>query len=149
MRGEVSPQRRYLPCGQIRAAPLISGFTRLHQRSLPELENLDVRNSIKRQKQKALTKTRPHPRPLSHGERGACFIKNKKPSPRPTKSPGQTRNAKPHHLMKCARMGAFRGAWGDFVPPQKKDAWGDWSPHKKKSPQRALRAGSHPICGRV
>ena len=34
---------------------------------------------------KCLTKPRPHPRPLSHRERGACFIKNKKPSPKTTK----------------------------------------------------------------
>ena len=34
--------------------------------------------------------------------------------------------------MKCARTGAFRGAWGDWSPHKKHaGAWGDWSPHKK------------------
>ena len=37
--------------------------------------------------QKNSTKTRPHPRPLSHGERGACFTKNKKPHQTPTSPP--------------------------------------------------------------
>ncbi len=32
-------------------------------------------------------KPRPHPRPLSHWERGACFTKNKKPSPKPRPHP--------------------------------------------------------------
>ena len=73
-------------------------------------------------------KPRPHPRPLSHGERGACFIKNKKPSPKPTKSlsPPTTPQASPPHEMRKGRAAsprgpfAFRGVWGDFVPPQKK-----------------------------
>ncbi len=33
--------------------------------------------------------------------------------------------------MKCARMGAFRGAWGD-QSPHKKTAWEEKSPHKKE-----------------
>ena len=80
------------------------------------------------QNQKASPNPRPHPRPLSHGERGACFIKTKKPSLKPTKSPGQTQRPKPHHLMNCERavrhrraaLSQFGGGWGDFVPPQKK-----------------------------
>ena len=100
--------------------------------------------SMLHKKQKALAKPRPHPRPLSHGERGACFIKNKKPSPKPkpTKGSGKTQKAHtqthkrlrqntksqaspPHELRKgraASPRGPFaiRGAWGDFVPPQKK-----------------------------
>ena len=37
----------------------------------------------------------------------------------PHETAGQTRHAKPHHLMKCARMGAFRGAWGEKSPHKK------------------------------
>ena len=43
--------------------------------------------SPKSQSRKASPKPRPHPRPLSHGERGACFIKNKKTSPKPRPHP--------------------------------------------------------------
>ena len=38
-------------------------------------------------KQKNLHQNRPPPRPLSHGERGACFTKTKKPPPKPTSPP--------------------------------------------------------------
>ena len=49
--------------------------------------------------------------------------------PQTHETAGQTRHAKPHHLMKCARMGAFRGAWGD------------WSPHKKNPPIHQRKGG--------
>ena len=45
--------------------------------------------------------------------------------------------------MKCARMGAFRGAWGDWSPHKKsKGVWGAWSPHtQKKSPNPSKERG--------
>ena len=50
-------------------------------------------------------------------------------------TPGQTRHTKPHHLMKCARMGAFRGAWGDWSPHKKprRGGGGLVPPHTKKA----------------
>ena len=44
---------------------------------------------------KCLTKPRPHPRPLSHRERGACFIKNKKPHQNPQKASAKHHTPKP------------------------------------------------------
>ncbi len=44
---------------------------------------------------KCLTKPRPHPRPLSHRERGACFIKNKKPHQNPRKASAKHHTPKP------------------------------------------------------
>ena len=84
--------------------------------------------SMLHKKQKALTKPRPHPRPLSHGERGACFIKNKKPSPKPTKSPGKHETPKPHHLMKCEK-----GTWLRHVPFSHFGGRGGTGPPTKKT----------------
>ena len=106
------------------------------------------------QKTKKLTKNRPHPRPLSQGERGACFTKNKKTSPKHDLTPGpspmgrgahasqKTKNLtkthkkapplqrpKPHHLMKCEK-----GAWRSHVPfSHFGGRGGTSSPHKKNS----------------
>ena len=49
---------------------------------------------------KCLTKPRPHPRPLSHRERGACFIKNKKPHQNPQKASAKHHTPKP---PRCAQ----------------------------------------------
>ena len=100
----------------------------------------------------ALTKTRPHPRPLSHGERGACFIKTKKLSPKPQPHPRPLshwergacfiknltkthkkapplQRPKPHHLMKCEK-----GAWRSHVPfSHFGGRGGTSSPHTKKT----------------
>ena len=73
--------------------------------------------SMLHKKQKALTKPRPHPRPLSHGERGACFIKNKKPSPKPTKSPGQKQKTSPNPDLTPGPMGRGGHASQKQKPP--------------------------------
>ena len=86
--------------------------------------------------------------------------KHKKPHPnsqhtRPkTKSPtqthntpGQTRHTKPHHLMKCARMGAFRGRGGTGPPTKKQRGVGGLVPPQKKKRGAYSPQANSALCG--
>ena len=83
-------------------------------------------------KQKALTQTPTSPpAPLPWGERSMFHKKQKALTQTHKKAPPPQR-PKPHHLMKCAHKGAFRGAWGDWSPHKKKPGVGGLVPPQKK-----------------
>ena len=103
------------------------------------------------------------PVPLREGREfvggGGTALPTKK-LPQTHETAGQTRLAKPHHLMKCAQMGAFRGAWGDWSPHKKTKGRGGTGPPTKKQrgvgglvpPQKKKRGAYSPqansaLCG--
>ena len=83
------PTNTYEMLGQTRNAPPNP------RKASAKREMPNNTHEMPRPNTKCLTKPRPHPRPLSHRERGACFIKNKKPHQNPQKASAKHHTPKP------------------------------------------------------
>ena len=69
--------------------------------------------------------------------------------PQTHETAGQTRLAKPHHLTKYARMGAFRGARGDWSPHNNRlIGWPSRAPRRPKPRGRSRSCRRRLACRR-